>query len=74
MAEYYRKKYTVLGCSLVVMKNTDFITSLLKFKYQPVSVTYSVTLRKLLNLTVPQFLLLEPREGNDGISYIIPQI
>lgn len=60
--------------SLVVVKSADLITSLLRFKSEPVSVTRSVTLRKWLNLSVLRFLLLETREGNDDINYVIPQI
>jgi len=60
--------------SLVVVKSIDFITSLLRFKSKPVPVTHSVTLRKWLNLSGLQFLLLETREGNDDINYVIPQI
>lgn len=63
----YRRKYHVLGDSLVVVKSIDFIASLLGFK-SPHCVTWS----KLLNLSELQFLLVEIREGNDGINYIIP--
>jgi len=56
------------------VKSIDFIPSLLRVKSKPVPVTHSVTLRKWLNLSGLQFLLLETREGNDDINYVIPQI